>query len=152
VVGGHVTGATSPRHDMTSWKDYFDLASPIQRPEYRRMHDFIRQTMKKLPRNAREQSYSFDVAPLANGKFKIMESNPFSTSGVLYPDPGKLDPGRAWLMNRVKGAIQGQATPLVAGTAAGAAGLAGVAGVGSYDAIRAIARHHREKQTKKNRP
>jgi hypothetical protein len=111
------------------------------------MHEFVRKTIKKLPRNAREQSYSLDVAPLANGKFTIMESNPLGLSGVLHPDPGEFNLGKAWLMHRVKGAIQGQATPLVAGVASGAAGLAGVAGVGSYDAIRAIARHHREKQT-----
>ena len=142
VVGGHVTGATSPRHAANTLGDYFDVVSPIQRPGYRRMHEFVRKTIKKLPRGAREQSYALDVAPLANGKFKIMEANPLSVSGFLqnsHPEPGQVDWGHGWNMHRVMGAIQGRSTPLIAGTAAGAAGLAGVAGVGGYDAIRAVA-------------
>jgi hypothetical protein len=142
VVGGHVTGATSPRHAANTLGDYFDIVSPVQRPEYRRMHEFVRKTLKKLPRGAREQSYGLDVVPLANGKFKIMEANPLSVSGFLqtgHPEPGQVDWGHGWNLHRAMGAVQGRATPLIAGTAATAAGLAGVAGVGGYDAIRAMA-------------
>jgi len=152
VVGGHLTGSTSPRHAANTLGDYFDLVSPIQRPEYRRMHDFIRKTIKKMPRHAREQSYAFDVAPLANGKFKIMEANPLSQSGFLFdphPKPNKINWGHAWNMHRAMGAVQGRATPLIAGTAATAAGLAGVAGVGGYDAIRAMAQ---ARQRSKDQP
>lgn len=130
VLGGRVAGTPIPRYLTNPIKNVFDVVSPIERAETRNIRKFVNSTLMSLPEEAREVAMALDVVPTRAGGFKIMEANPRGYSGLLFPSSDKasiINPFRAVTFNRALSDLQGQATPLIAGTHALAAGAAGAA-------------------------
>ena len=112
-------GAVTPEVTMPRFSPFAAMSTAAQANE---AENFVKDVLGKLPRNLSRGTYSFDVAPVMGGGFKIIESNPGYRSGFLSP---LHNPLAGFQMHR---AITGRSSRLgagIAGTlAAGGAGLA----------------------------
>jgi hypothetical protein len=128
AVGGRVLPASTARYGFVA--PAMD-ALGIPHSQRSGAEEFAQNVINKLPKRYRDVNYNFDVAPVGNS-YKIIESNPASLSGFLFPGES-FAPGKALMMNRYVSALQGQATRPLAALHAGGAGLAGMGALGTYD-------------------
>lgn len=105
-------GAVAPTLTLPRFSPFAAVSTAAQATE---AENFVKDVLAKLPGKFQKGTFAFDVAPLAGGGFKIIESNPGYTSGFLSPGRNPL---AGFQLHR---ALTGRASPLGAGIGAGAA-------------------------------
>jgi hypothetical protein len=75
-------GAVAPDMTLPRFSPFAAISPSAQ---HREAENFVKDVLQKLPQDMQKGTYAFDVAPVAHGGFKIIESNPGYLSGFLSP-------------------------------------------------------------------
>ena len=107
-------GAVVPDLTLPRFSPFASMSTAAQATQ---AENFIKDVLNRLPKDMQKGTYSFDVAPVVSGGFKIIESNPGYRSGFLSWGHNPL---AGFQMHR---AITGRSSPIGAGIGAGLAGV-----------------------------
>ena len=124
-------GAVAPDLTLPRFSPFASMSTAAQATQ---AENFVKDVLNRLPKDMQKGTYSFDVAPVVSGGFKIIESNPGYRSGFLSPGHNPL---AGFQMHR---AITGRSSPIGAGIGAGLAGAG--AGIAAHE----LAEHLSEKE------
>jgi len=106
-------GAVAPDLTLPRFSPFASMSTAAHAPE---AENFVKDVINKLPKSMQKGTYSFDVAPVASGGYKIIEANPGYRSGFLNIAHNPLV---GYLMHRT---VTGRSSPIGAGIGAGLAG------------------------------
>ncbi len=120
-----VNGRAVP--ELTTSRYFHPEMALFERQKLKDATNFAQSISDRLPKEHQGFNFAMDVAPLQNGGFTMIESNPGGASGLLHPGSTVANP---WKLRKVLTGQYGQTASTV-GAGLGATAIGGAAALGT---------------------